>query len=227
MKRAEPLRPPRRRDLLRAAALGGLAPLSGCGLLAPPAPPPRRGLLTQLPDEVPRREGSAGAGGARVLLVAAPQAHRAFDTTQMAYTLRPHAIDHYRDHEWAATPPQMLQPLLVATLQRTQGFAAVLSGSAHGARATDVLQVRIDALVQDFTATVAQARLALQVQLVRRVPAVPEGEGDARRAASREVVVSVPMAQRAPEAGIVAANAATAQALREVAAFVLAQTGRD
>jgi hypothetical protein len=56
------------------------------------------------------------------------------------------------------------------------------------------------------------------------LPAAFAGAVAARRAASREIVASAPMAQRAPEAGIAAANAATAQALREVAAFVLEQT---
>lgn len=195
-----------------ALALAGVAPLAGCSLLAPPAPPPRRALLGDLPAQVPQR---AGAGDI-VVLVALPQAHRAYDTTQMGYTLRAHEMAYYRDHEWAATPPQMLLPLLVSTLQRTRGFAAVLSAPAYAGRATHVLQTQLVELVQDFgAANGPQVRLVLQVQLVHTV---------SRRAASHEIAVSVPMAQRSSEAGVAAANRAAAQALREVAQFVLDTT---
>ena len=44
---------------------------------------------------------------------------RAYDTTQMAYRLRDQEIAYYRDHEWAATPSEMMQPLIVDAIAMT------------------------------------------------------------------------------------------------------------
>ena len=94
-----------------ASALVIAAALSACTLFAPP-PEPRRGLLTEVPSELPRSQPAVAAS--TTLLVVAPRAQRAYDTPQMAYALRDHEIAYYRDHEWGATPAEMLQPLLVS-----------------------------------------------------------------------------------------------------------------
>jgi cholesterol transport system auxiliary component len=191
-----------------ASALVIAAALCACTLFAPP-PEPRRGLLTEVPSELPRSQPAVAAS--TTLLVVAPRAQRAYDTPQMAYALRDHEIAYYRDHEWGATPAEMLQPLLVSTLESTHRFAAVLA-VPYGGRSTYVLQTQIDELLQDFTLPTVSLRIAMHLQLTHSV---------SRRVASKEIVVTEPMAQRSAEAGIAAANRATAQALREIAQFVL------
>ena len=140
-----------------------------------------------------------------------PRTQRAYDTTQMAYTMHHHEIAYYRDHEWAATPSEMVQPLLITTLERTQRFAAVLA-LPYGGRSTYVLQTQIGELVQDFTQPTVAVRITMHLQLTYSV---------SRRVVSKEIVVTEPMSQRSPQAGITAANRATVKALREVAQFVL------
>ena len=83
--------------------------LSACTLV--PAPPPeiQRGLLTEVPSEPSRSGGSVPASA--TLLIVTPRTQRAYETTQMAYTVRDHEIAYYRDHEWGATPSEMMQPL--------------------------------------------------------------------------------------------------------------------
>jgi len=166
-------------------------------------------MLTEVPSEPPRSEG-AGAASATLLIVT-PRTQRAYDTTQMAYALRDHEIAYYRDHEWGATPSEMMQPLLMATLERTRRFAAVLA-VPYGGRSTYVLQTQIGELVQDFTQPTVAVRIAMHVQLTHTV---------SRRVVSKEIVVTEPMSQRSPQAGIAAANRATGKALRQVAQFVL------
>jgi cholesterol transport system auxiliary component len=192
-----------------ACALLLAAGLSACALLTAPPPEPRRGMLTESPSELPRSGPAAPASA--TLLIVAPRTQRAYDTTKMAYTLRDHEIAYYRDHEWGATPAEMLQPLLVSTLERTQRFAAVLA-VPYGGRSAYVLHVQIDELVQDFTLPTVAVRLAMHLQLTHN---------GGRRVVSREIVVTEPMSQRSAEAGIAAANRATVQALREVAQFVV------
>ncbi|HEU5296457.1 MAG TPA: ABC-type transport auxiliary lipoprotein family protein [Burkholderiaceae bacterium] len=192
-----------------ASALLITAILSACTLFTAPPPEARRGMLTEVPSEVPRSELPASASP--TLLILAPRTQRAYDTTQMAYTLRDHEIAYYRDHEWGATPAEMMQPLLVSTLERTHRFAAVLS-VPYGGRSTYVLQTQIDELVQDFTLPTVAVRIAMHLQLTNSV---------SRRAVSKEIVVTEPMAQRSAEAGIAAANRATVKTLREVAQFVI------
>lgn len=183
--------------------------LSACTLFTAPPPEIQRGILTELPSEPPRSGGSVPASA--TLLIVISRTQRAYDTTQMAYTVRDHEIAYYRDHEWGATPSEMLQPLLITTLELTHRFAAVLA-VPYGGRSTYVLQTQIGELVQDFTQQTAAVRIAVHLQLTNTV---------SRRAVSKEIVVTEPMSQRSPQAGIAAANRAAAKALQEVAQFVL------
>jgi cholesterol transport system auxiliary component len=183
--------------------------LSACTLFTAPPPEIQRGMLTELPTEPPRSVGLLSASA--TLLIVTPRTQRAYDTTQMAYTVRDHEIAYYRDHEWGATPSEMMQPLLVTTLERTHRFAAVLA-VPYGGRSTHVLQTKIGELVQDFTQPAAAVRIAMHLQLTNAV---------SRRSVSDEIVVTEPMSQRSPQAGIAAANRAAAKALQRVAQFVL------
>jgi hypothetical protein len=67
-------------------------------------------------------------------------------------------------------------------------------------------------LVQDFTPPTVAVRIAMHLQLTNSV---------SRRVVSKEIVVTEPFSQRSAEAGIAAANRATAKTLLEIAQFVL------
>lgn len=192
---------------LRWPAAAAALLLAGCSLLPPPEPPMVSALLDELPTEVPRR-----AATARTLLVFAPQARPAIDTTQMAYALRPHHLAYFARHQWAETPPQMLQPLVVRTLEATGAFAAVLA-PPHASGMSLGLRTEIVDLVQDYAREPPVLRLALRARL--------SDEAAQRVLGTREIDVAEPLRARTPEAGVEAANAALARALRELAAFVL------
>ncbi len=106
----------------------------------------------------------------------------------------------------------MLQPLLVRTLQGTGSFSAVVTPPYSGPYGWG-LRTEIGELVADFTADPGVLRLSLRLQLI-------EG-ASGRVVATRDVEVREPLRQRTPEASIAAANTATAQALLEVARFIL------
>ena len=183
------------------------AGLASCALAPATDPPVTSALLDQMPSQVPQRS----AGGS-TLLVVPPEARPAIDTPQMAYSLRPHHLAYYAQNQWAETPPQMLQTLVVRTLEATGAFRAVVTSPHTGAYALG-LRTEITELVQDFAQEPPTVRLSLRVRL---------SDGIASRVlATREITVKQPMQQKNPQAGVAAANAAMASALRQLAGFVL------
>jgi cholesterol transport system auxiliary component len=186
------------------------ATLAGCAFGPAADPPLTTSLLDQAPADVPHRAASS-----LTLVVFAPEARPAIDTTQMAYAPKAHQLAYYARNQWAETPPQMLLPLLVRTLEATGAFHAVVGPPGTGASGL-ALRIDIEELVQDFTQDPPVLRLALRVRLSdERTHAV---------LGTREIVVAETMARKDPEAGVAAANTAVAKALRTVAQFVVDKT---
>jgi cholesterol transport system auxiliary component len=131
----------------------------------------------------------------------------------MAYAMRPYEIAYFSRTEWGERPPQMLHPLLVRTLQKAACVSAVVTPPFVG-HYTHALRTEIVMLQQDFTSEPATLRLALRVELVAQV--------SNRVIATKDIDVREPMPERTPHGGAVAANDATAKALKEVAEFVRA-----
>ena len=180
--------------------------LAGCSLLAPPKSEPATAILSKVPDNVPHE-----AGAESTLLIVRPEASPAYNTTRMAYSEKPYQIAYYRDNQWAATPGEMIAPLLVRTLEQTGMFRAVLSPPETG-HPDYALRTEVTELLQDFTASTPMVRLALHVQLL-------DGAGQA--VADREISEQEPMRDSNSNAGVNAANDALAKALTEAARFVM------
>jgi cholesterol transport system auxiliary component len=181
--------------------------LPGCALMSPAQVDTTKSVLNKLPGELQQQ-----AARSATLLVFPPATKAVYDTTQMAYTTQVYQVEYFSRHEWADTPSQMLQPLLVTTLRRTRAFSGVLM-PPHAGRVSYVLRSEIVELLQDFTTQPPTMRLGLRIEL-------SDGTTD-RLIASKDIVLSEPMQQKAPEAGVVAANEAVAKALQQVARFVL------
>ena len=193
--------------LLHAAAACALA---ACSTLAPvPADAP---VLHVLDAKAP---ASAAPATARplVLEVGTPRAAPGFDTPAMAYVQKPHTLDYFAAHRWVEPPAQMLAPLLVRTLEDTGAFRAVVRG-ASGVRADVRLDTELVRLQQSFLAKPSRVELVLRVQLI--------DVGARRVVATRTIEVTRDAPADSPEGGVVAANAALASALAEVAAFAVA-----
>jgi cholesterol transport system auxiliary component len=190
-------------------ALTGLfiTTLAGCALLSPAKTGITTARLEKMPVQVPRRDLSPAT-----VLVFSPEAKPTIETTRMAYTVRAHEVAYFSQHEWGATPSQMLHPLMVKTLESTGHFKAVLTPPQTG-RYTYALRTEILELTQDFTSEPAALLLSLRVRL--------SDDSASRVVASKEISLREPMRQKTPSAGVTAANEATAKALLEVARFVL------
>ena len=196
---------------LRSAAVALLAALllGGCATaLLSQADAPSSLLLEATPQVTPatRRTG-------HTLMVAAPEAQAGFDGQRIAYTRTPLTLDYYTQSEWADTPARMLSPLAVRTLEATGALRAVVS-----APAPVPVELRLDLqllrLQQEFFRTPSEVRLELRAKLF-----------DVRRGqvlATRLIEKVAPAPSEDAYGGAQAASRATAAALEELAAFVIA-----
>ncbi|MBC5785031.1 membrane integrity-associated transporter subunit PqiC [Ramlibacter sp. USB13] len=183
------------------------AVLAGCAFAPAADAPTSLSVLDQLPADVPRH-----ARTHLTLVVFPPEARPSIDTVQMAYTSQPHALAYFARHRWAERPPQMLQPLLVRTLEATGAFTAVVGPPLAG-NGTLALRTELTQLVQDFTSDPPVVQLSLRVRL--------SDDRAQKVLGTREMALRETMQQKSPAAGAAAANAALARALRETAQFVL------
>lgn len=182
--------------------------VTGCALLsAPPKVAVEKAVLTEVPQDVPQ-----GMSRRDTMLVLPPKTAPIYDTTQMAYRTQPHQVAYFSEREWAERPSQMLNPLLVTTLENTHAFRAVLT-EPLAARYSYALRTEILELFQDFKPDSASLVLSLRFQLT--------DYGAKTVIATKEVSVREPMQERNSHAGVVAANEATAKALQQMAQYVL------
>lgn len=199
---------------LAGNALGiviGCLAVAGCALLSPPSKViVEKAVLNQVPQDPPERTSLGDT-----VLVFPPKAMPLYDTVQMAYSTRAHQIAYFSEREWGETPPQMLYPLVVRTLENTHAFRAVLT-EPFSARYSYGLRTQILELLQDFSSDSAILVLSLRFQLT--------DYGAKTVIATKDISVREPMTERNSYAGVVAANEATAKALQQMAQYVLQAT---
>jgi len=191
----------------RPALIACVAFLSSCTLFSPVNIDTKNNVLNSIPLDL-RSERTRPA----TLLVLEPETTPAYATTQMAYSTQAYQIAYFTKNDWAETPSQMIQPLIVQTLRSTQYFSEVLSPPDFG-RHTFVLRSEILELKQDFTSEPAMLHLAMRISLSR--------DATNQVVATKELSVSQPMSERNPYAGVVAANEAMPKLLRGLAEFVV------
>ena len=185
--------------------------LSGCTLFSPITIDTTKNVLNDVPADLPSQTAHS-----MTLLVLVPEATAVYATTQMAYTTRAYQVAYFSQNEWAETPAQMIQPLIVTALSNTHYFSEVVT-SPHFGRHTFVLRSEILELKQDFTSEPAMLELVIRFHLSR--------EATNQAIATKELSVREPMRERNAHAGVVAANEAVAKVLRELASFIIENAG--
>lgn len=167
-------------------------------------------MLNSLPASVPSSHHKAGT-----ILVLPPETRPIYNTTQMAYTIKPYQIAYFSINQWGETPGQMLHPLLTQTLQNTRAFRAVVTPPFVGPYRY-VLSTQILTFEQDFTQRPALLRLTARVQLMGMIKN--------QIIATRVFSITTPLYQSTPYGGVVAANQATEQLLKDIARFCIIHT---
>lgn len=151
----------------------------------------------------------------KTLLVMTPQTSRPYETTEMAYVVKPHQLAYFSNSNWADTPPQMLLPLMVQALQNTGHFKAVVSTPFIG-NYDVILSTQLLQLQQEFIQRPSHVRLAMRAQLINN--------NSRKIIATREFVEIEPAPHDNPDGGVIATNRAAARLLQQLTAFCVAAT---
>ena len=143
------------------------------------------------------------------LLVMPIESNSIYNTTQMIYTTQRYEVAHFAKNRWAAPPAQMLQPLIVQTLQNTRYFRAVSGMPAAGVYQL-VLNTQLIELQQIFFSQKSVVRMTLRAQLINTIT---------NQITTKEFSVTETAPQNTPYGGVVAANRATVKLLQQLVAF--------
>jgi cholesterol transport system auxiliary component len=201
------------RQTALCAAATTLILTAGCAaLLAKSAPQPAFYAIdasSARPTPLP----TGRTGQLPTLIVEPPHAASGFDNSRIIYIREPHRLEYFAHSEWVDPPARMIAPLIVAAVEGSGAFSAVVD--AAGAAAADIrLTTEILRLQQDFGSSPSRVRFTLRATLVdsvkRRVIAV------------REFDASVAAASDDTVGGVAAANLAVDQVLQALAAFCAA-----
>ena len=187
--------------------------LSACSVLQPKAgtPPNFYALeytgLAATPNTAPNPPA-----GAPTLVISPVRAASGFDSQRIIYLREPHKLEYFAHNEWIDAPARMLGPLMVAAIEQTGGFRAVVMspGSAAGDLRLDTEIIRLQ---QDFQTTPSQVRFTLRAYLVE--------EKTRKVVAWRAFDSQVTASSDDPRAGVVAANRAVQSVLGELSQFLL------
>ena len=190
-----------------------MALTTGCGsLFSKATQAPSFYALDSAPDEsrsLPA-PSSVNSPSAPTLIVNPSSAAAGFDSQRMVYVRAAHVREYFAHSEWVDSPARMLAPLIVAAIEATGGFRAVVRSPS--AAAGDMrLDTEIVRLEQDFTETPSRVRFTLRAYLV----------DDATRSviATREFDISVTASSDDPRAGAIAANRAVQDVLSRLASL--------
>ncbi len=140
--------------------------------------------------------------------VATPRAVPGLEGRGIVYVQREPEIRYFARSEWVDSPARMLAPLLAQALEANGAFHVVNGAAGEPARLR--LETDLVRLQQEFTARPSQVRLVLRAQLADAAGRRTLGDREI------EIVESAPSDD--PYGGVVAANAAVARAVSEVAA---------
>ncbi len=191
---------------LMAGALSVLA-LGACSVLSPTAtPPPAFYSLDNAALMAPARSNPA----APTLIINPPRAAAGFDSQRIIYMRENHKLEYFANSEWVDPPARMLGPLLVAAIEQTGAFSAVVltPGAAGGDLRLDTEIVR---LRQEFQTSPSRVRFALRAYLI--------DDKTRRVLAWRQFDAAVDAASDDPYGGVLAANDAVQTVLQQLSAF--------
>lgn len=199
-----------RGSLVGVLALAALL-LSGCSLLLPANSPPPTLFSFDRPEPILSPPPAApGKTDAPTLIVGIPRAAPGFDSYQIVYIRKPHAFEYFRQSQWVDTPANMLASLLVAALERSGEFSAVIQSptSAVGQLRLDVEIVRLQ---HEFLMLPSQAHFTVRTHLLNTMTR--------EVIAWREFDAIVPSSSEDPYGVVIAANSAVRVVIKEIVDF--------
>ena len=190
-----------------------LALLGGCSALSPTATPqPFFYSLDNVRLEAPvtTKTTATQSVSRPTLIVNPPHAASGFDSKHIIYIRKAHTLEYYAHSEWNDTPARMIAPLIVAAVENSGAFRAVVR--TPSAAAGDLrLDTEIIRLQLDTVSTPSQVRFTLRAYLVNN--------SSRDVLAWREFDETVAVTSEDPYGSVVAANHAVQNALGKLAGF--------
>lgn len=199
-------------NLLFAAFLLGTLALGGCSVLRPSKPVQARFYALQsvaAPSKPP--QATAPAGSLPTLIVNPPYAAPGFDSRRILFVRTENQLEYFAHSEWVEPPARMLGPLLVAAIENTQAFGAVvlMPASAAGELRLNTELVRLQ---HNFQTQPSRVQFALRVHLI---------DDRTRKVLQwREFQSEAVATSETPEGGVTAANVAIQKVVYEVGTFL-------
>ncbi|MBI2786824.1 MAG: membrane integrity-associated transporter subunit PqiC [Legionella longbeachae] len=154
----------------------------------------------------------AKAHGPITLLVTAPEAAAGYQTEQMLYIKKPFELEAFVKNAWINPPADMLYPLILQSLQKTNLFKAVTS-NAYTLGADYRLDTQLLFLEQNFLKKPSVLEFSVKMVLTH--------VSDNKVLASRILNLKIPCPTDTPYGGVIAANKATQQFTEVLANFVM------
>ncbi len=149
---------------------------------------------------------------AYTLLVTTPETNAMYNNNQIAYTQNPYQISYYAKSYWADTPANMIQQLMIQTLQNTHFYHAIIPQANMG-RYDYILNSQLLELEQDFLVSPTRERFKFSIQLVRAA--------DNHVMATKQFSVSIPTHQNNAYGAVIAANKAVSIGLLQMTNFLI------
>ena len=187
--------------------------LAACSSLRPASIPfPTFYSLDSVRGDEPVVATKLPAADAPTLIVDPPHAASGFDSQRIIYVREANKVEYFAHSEWVDTPARMLAPLLVASLQGSGAFhAVVLTPSV--AEGDLRLVTEIVRLQQEFGPAPSRVRFTLRAYLV---------DNKSRHViARREFDLATPAASEDPYGGVRAASRSVQKVLEDLTAFCI------
>lgn len=148
------------------------------------------------------------------ILVTLPNTIGVNNTNEMSYSIKPYQIAYFSKNRWVDTPSQMLEPLIVESLEKTHFFSSVGIPSSIGSY-DYVLNTDITQFNQVFFTQHSVFRFKLRAQIVNTATT--------RIVASRDFCVEEVAPYYSPYGGVIAANRAASHLLTQLSNWVIQQ----
>ncbi len=143
----------------------------------------------------------------KTIAVSIPTANRMYQSKEMIYSIRPHEFNEFAKNRWVASPMQMLQPLIIQSLQNSHHYKAVAPLTGIG-RFDFVLNTQLIDFYQEFCGPGSVFKLTMRAQMINAATG--------KIIASKTFTVVQPAPFPNPYGGVIAANQAVAIMLSEL-----------
>jgi len=191
-----------------------LSALGACSVLRPTSTPPTTFYSLDNTALATPKIASASAKpslATTTLLINPPHAAAGFDSPHIIYMREPHQLEYFAHSEWVDPPARMLGPLLVAAIEKTGFFHAVVltPGAASGDLRLDTEIIRLQ---HEFQTSPSRVRFTLRATLI--------DDKSRRVMALREFNAIEPARSEDPYGGVLAANRAVQTVLDDLSQFL-------